>query len=64
MSEPDCFLRYCISAAMQNFIMSGKSHVYTYWEGIGRLSLERLVVLKWLYSAQAIGTTLSEVDVL
>ena len=28
MPEPDCFLRYRISAAMQNFITSGKSNVY------------------------------------
>jgi len=28
MLEPDCILRYCISAAMRNFITSGKSHVY------------------------------------
>jgi len=28
MPEPDCFLRYRISAATQNFITSGKSHVY------------------------------------
>jgi len=29
--EPDCFLRYRISAATRNFITSGKCHVYTYW---------------------------------
>jgi len=28
MPEPHCFLRYRISAATQNFITSGKSHVY------------------------------------
>ena len=28
MPEPDCFLRYRISAATRNFITSGKSHVY------------------------------------
>ena len=27
MPEPDCFLRYHISAATQNFITSGKSHI-------------------------------------
>jgi len=33
MLEPDCFLRYRISAATRNFIMSGTSHrpTYTYW---------------------------------
>ena len=30
MPEPDCFVRYRISAAMRNFITSGKSQ-YTYW---------------------------------
>ena len=28
MPEPDCFLRYRISAATRNYITSGKSHVY------------------------------------
>jgi len=28
MPEPDCFLRYRISAATRNFVTSGKSHVY------------------------------------
>jgi len=32
MPEPDCFLKYRISAATQNFITSRKSHVYCrYW---------------------------------
>jgi len=39
MLEPDCFLRYRISAAMRNFT-AGKSH----WP------LHRAVVLKWFYS--------------
>jgi len=34
MPEPDCFLRYCISAAMRNFI-SGKSDVYVLAAAVG-----------------------------
>ena len=57
MPEPDCFLRYRISAATRNFITS--------WEipriRIGRPSLQRGVVLKLFYSPRAVGTPLSEV---
>jgi len=56
MPEPDCFLRYRISAAMRNFITSGKSHVY--------VLAARRAVLKWFYSPRAVGTLLSEVHAL
>jgi len=45
MPEPDCFLRYRISAATRNFT-SGKSHVHV----LAAWFLERAVVLKWFYS--------------
>jgi len=46
MPEPDSFLRYRISAAMQNFITSGKiPH-----KCIAGPQLQQCVVLKWLYS--------------
>ena len=45
MPEPDCFLRYRISAATRNFT-SGKSHVHV----LAAWFLEWAVVLKWFYS--------------
>ena len=45
MPEPDCFLRYRISADTWNFT-SGKSH----WQCAATGPLERAVVLKWFYS--------------
>jgi len=45
MPEPDCFLRYRLSAATRNFT-SGKFHVYAF----GGPPLQRGVVLKWFYS--------------
>jgi len=45
MPEPDCFLRYRISAATRNFT-SGKSHVHV----LAAWFLEWTVVLKSLYS--------------
>ena len=45
MPEPDCFLRYRISAATRN-VTSGKSHVHV----LAAWFLERAVVLKWFYS--------------
>jgi len=40
--EPDCFLRYRLSAATRNF--TSENPTYTYWP------LQRGVVLTWLYS--------------
>ena len=49
-----------VCTATRNFITSGKITRI----GIGRLSLQRGVVLKWFYSPRAVGTPLSEVNAL
>jgi len=44
MLEPDCFLRYRISAGM--WILRLENPTYTYWP----LQRRRRVVLQWFYS--------------
>ena len=55
MPEPDCFLRYRISAATRKFITSGKSHVWV----LAAVAAARRG-FKWFYSPRAVGTPLSE----
>ena len=60
--EPD-ILSSPISYALQRGILLGYVGKISRI-GIGRPSLQRRVVLKWFYSARAVGTTLSEVHAL
>jgi len=61
MPEPDCFLRYRISADTRNFT-SGKSHVYVYWRPAAAATRAFKMVLFADY--RAVGTPLSEVHAL
>jgi len=59
MSEPDCFLRYRMHCNAEFYYVGEIPRI-----GIGRLSLQRCVVLKRFYSPRAARTTLSEVHAL
>jgi len=59
MSEPDCFLRYRIRRDAEFYYIGKTPRI-----GIGRLSLQRGVVLKWFYLLRTVRTPLSEVHAL
>jgi len=59
MPQPDCFPGYRMRCNAEFYYAGKISRI-----GIGRLSLQRRVVLKWFYSPRAVWTTLSEVHAL
>jgi len=59
MPEPEYFLRYRMRCNAEFYYVEKIRRI-----GIGRLSLQRDVILKWFYPPRAVGTPLSEVNAL